>query len=49
MGPMSYPANTATPDQALGQTLDQTGDWAADAEARVLAQALQLAPAQGWT
>ncbi|HXQ16096.1 MAG TPA: COQ9 family protein [Caulobacteraceae bacterium] len=46
---MSYPANTATPDQALGQTLDQTGDWAADAEARVLAQALQLAPAQGWT
>jgi ubiquinone biosynthesis protein COQ9 len=45
MGPMSYPANTQTPDQAVGKT----ADWAAEAEARVLAEALQLAPAQGWT
>ena len=45
MEPMAYPANTETeePPPARG------GDWAADAEARVLAQALQLAPAQGWT
>ena len=45
MGPMSYPANAASPDQTVGET----GDWAAEAEARVLAQALLLAPAQGWT
>ena len=45
MGPMSYPANTATPDETLGWT----GDWAAEAEARVLAEALRLAPGQGWT
>ena len=42
---MSYPANIETPDQSV----DNTGDWAADAEARVLTQALQLAPTQGWT
>src|SRR5450755_2487856 len=49
MGSMSYPANTATPDQTLGQTQNEAGDWAAEAEARVLAEALRLAPAQGWT
>src|SRR5580704_9218888 len=49
MGPMSYPANTATPDQALDHSVGETGDWAADAEARVLAEALKLAPTQGWT
>src|ERR1700722_15260310 len=27
----------------------ETGDWAADAESRVLAEALQLAPTLGWT
>src|ERR1700689_5011164 len=27
----------------------ETGDWAAEAEARVLAEALALAPSQGWT
>jgi ubiquinone biosynthesis protein COQ9 len=41
MGPMTYPANT---DIEL-----EAGDWAADAEALVLAQALKLAPEQGWT
>ena len=41
MGSMTYPANT---DAAL-----ETADWAADAEARVLAQALKLAPDLGWT
>lgn len=45
MGSMSYPANTERPDQGL----DASGDWAADAEARVLAEALTLAPQQGWT
>ncbi len=45
MGPMSYPANTETPDQTVGEP----DDWAADAEARVLAEALKLAPTQGWT
>lgn len=45
MGSMSYPANTANPDQTAGET----GDWAAAAEARVLTQALRLAPGQGWT
>ncbi len=44
MGPMSYPANTESADQTVGE-----GDWAADAEARVLAEALKLAPEQGWT
>src|SRR5580658_5563296 len=39
MGPMTYPANTAEP----------TGDWATEAESQVLAQALKLAPAEGWT
>jgi ubiquinone biosynthesis protein COQ9 len=28
---------------------DLSSDWAAEAEARVLAEALQLAPAEGWT
>src|SRR5476651_2474500 len=37
MGAMGYPANT------------ETGDWAADAEAQVLAEALKLAPERGWT
>jgi ubiquinone biosynthesis protein COQ9 len=41
MGPMTYPANT---DIGL-----EAGDWAAEAEARVLAEALKLAPEQGWT
>ena len=41
MGPMTYPANT---DATL-----EAGDWAADAEARVLAEALKLAPQMGWT
>jgi ubiquinone biosynthesis protein COQ9 len=27
----------------------ESGDWAAEAEARVLAEALRLAPSQGWT
>jgi ubiquinone biosynthesis protein COQ9 len=45
MGPMSDPANTETPDPALADN----ADWAADAEARVLTEALRLAPAQGWT
>ena len=45
MGPMSYPANTETPDQTVGEP----DDWAADAEARALAEALKLAPTQGWT
>jgi ubiquinone biosynthesis protein COQ9 len=45
MGAMSEAAkieNNAAP-------LAEPTDWAADAEARVLAEALQLAPAQGWT
>jgi ubiquinone biosynthesis protein COQ9 len=41
MGPMTYPANT---DIEL-----EAGDWAAEAEARVWAEALKLAPEQGWT
>src|SRR5580698_10817492 len=41
MGPMTYPANT---DAAL-----EAGDWAAEAEAQVLAEALKLAPERGWT
>jgi ubiquinone biosynthesis protein COQ9 len=41
MGPMTYPANT---DAALA-----TGDWAIDAETRVLAEAVRLAPRLGWT
>jgi ubiquinone biosynthesis protein COQ9 len=45
MGPMSYPANTQTPDQTVGES----ANWATEAEARVLAEALKLAPAQGWT
>jgi ubiquinone biosynthesis protein COQ9 len=46
MGPMTYPANT---DARLEAGAPESGDWAADAEARVLAEALQLAPGQGWT
>jgi ubiquinone biosynthesis protein COQ9 len=38
---MTYPANT---DAAL-----EAGDWAAEAEAQVLAEALKLAPERGWT
>jgi ubiquinone biosynthesis protein COQ9 len=41
MGLMTYPANT---DIEL-----EAGDWAAEAEARVLAEALKLAPERGWT
>src|SRR5450432_4214617 len=41
MGAVTYPANIAA--EASGP------DWAADAEARVLAEALKLAPAHGWT
>jgi ubiquinone biosynthesis protein COQ9 len=41
MGPVSTPAKIAAPDQAA--------DWAAGAEARVLGEALKLAPGQGWT
>ena len=41
MGPMTYPANT--------DTKLEIGDWAAEAEARVLVEALRLAPEQGWT
>src|SRR5271154_4106207 len=46
MGSMTYPANT---DAALESAALEAGDWAADAEARVLAQALKLAPDMGWT
>src|SRR5580658_974755 len=45
MESMSYPANTETPDQTVGAG----DDWAAAAEAQVLAEALKLAPEQGWT
>ena len=41
MGAVTYPANIAAEESGP--------DWAAEAEARVLAHALQLAPAQGWT
>ncbi len=41
MGPVTYPANTA-PDESADA-------WASEAEARVLAEALELAPAMGWT
>jgi ubiquinone biosynthesis protein COQ9 len=41
MGPVTYPANTA-PDESADA-------WASEAEAQVLAQALELAPAMGWT
>jgi ubiquinone biosynthesis protein COQ9 len=41
MGPMTFSAKT---DAAA-----ETADWAAEAEARVLAEALKLAPDQGWT
>jgi ubiquinone biosynthesis protein COQ9 len=43
MGPMSDLAKPDTPAAGLAD------DWAADAEARVLAQALPLAPELGWT
>jgi ubiquinone biosynthesis protein COQ9 len=46
MAPMTYPANTDIELQGGGP---ESGDWAAEAEARVLAQALKLAPEQGWT
>ncbi|MGH6955551.1 MAG: COQ9 family protein [Caulobacteraceae bacterium] len=36
---MTYPANAA----------EETDDWAAETEARVLAEALRLAPERGWT
>jgi ubiquinone biosynthesis protein COQ9 len=41
MAPVTYPANIAPEDSAES--------WARDAEARVLAEALKLAPAMGWT
>jgi ubiquinone biosynthesis protein COQ9 len=41
MGRVTYPANI-TPE-------DSAESWARDAEARVLAEALKLAPAMGWT
>ncbi len=34
---------------SLAPTTEHAGDWAADAEATVLAEALALAPALGWT
>ena len=46
MGSMTYPANTDT-ELAFGAL--EGRDWAADAEARVLAEALKLAPELGWT
>ena len=46
MGPMTYPANT---DTELTTGVPASDDWAADAEARVLAEALRLAPQMGWT
>jgi ubiquinone biosynthesis protein COQ9 len=45
MGPMTLPAKT----DPLQERAADPGDWAADAEARLLAEALKLAPAQGWT
>src|SRR5277367_5523364 len=45
MGPMSLPAKIETPEAIAAPP----EDWAADAEARVLAEALKLAPEQGWT
>ena len=41
MGRVTYPANT-TPE-------DSAESWAQGAEAQVLAEALKLAPAMGWT
>jgi ubiquinone biosynthesis protein COQ9 len=41
MGPVSYPANTGPDDSA--------DSWANEAEAQLLAEALRLAPAMGWT
>jgi ubiquinone biosynthesis protein COQ9 len=41
MGPVSYPANTEPDDSA--------NSWANEAEAQLLAEALKLAPAMGWT
>jgi len=41
MGPMNAPAKAETPGDG--------DDWAAGAEARLLAEALRLAPEQGWT
>jgi ubiquinone biosynthesis protein COQ9 len=41
MGPVSALAKIAAPEE--------TADWAAGAEARVLGEALKLAPDQGWT
>jgi ubiquinone biosynthesis protein COQ9 len=41
MGPVTYPANIAPDDSAES--------WAKDAEARLLAEALKLAPDMGWT
>jgi ubiquinone biosynthesis protein COQ9 len=45
MGPMTSPAKIDAPKAAAAETRD----WAADAEARVLATALELAPERGWT
>jgi ubiquinone biosynthesis protein COQ9 len=41
MGPMTLPAKT--------ERVEDADTWAADAEARALAEALKLAPAEGWT
>jgi ubiquinone biosynthesis protein COQ9 len=41
MGPVSYPANIEPDDSA--------DSWANEAEAQLLAEALKLAPAMGWT
>src|SRR5579871_5969714 len=41
MGPVTYPANTRPDDSA--------NSWANEAEAQLLAEALKLAPAMGWT
>lgn len=41
MGPVTYPANTR-PDESADS-------WASEAEARVLGEALTLAPGMGWT
>src|ERR1700679_4150847 len=40
MGSMSAAANSSEAE---------SGDWAAETEARILAEALKLAPTQGWT
>src|SRR5580700_2118850 len=47
MWPMPAPAKTSEVDSAA-QTVSED-DWATGAEARLLAEALKLAPTEGWT